>query len=71
MLIGADRFWRTIQGILRIAIGRVVPDDLPTATLAPLLRTTGLLDASALRATVDRMAQQVRAAFVRIVGEIG
>ena len=69
-LVAADRFWRTTQGVLRIAIGRAVPEELPDATLGPVLRATGLLDAAVLRATVATTARQVRAAFTRIVGEL-
>ena len=69
-LAAADRLWRTIQGVLRIAIGRSVPEELPDATLAPVLRATGQLDAAALRGTVKTTAQEVRAAFTRIVGEV-
>jgi [glutamine synthetase] adenylyltransferase / [glutamine synthetase]-adenylyl-L-tyrosine phosphorylase len=71
MLVGADRLWRTIQGMLRIAVGRSVPRELTEAVVWPLLRATGLADAAGLRRTVERTAGVVRAAFARILGEVG
>jgi len=70
LLVRADRLWRTIQGLLRISVGRSPPRELPDASLALLLRATGLLDVATLRSTVDATAEQVRAAFLRIIGEI-
>ena len=71
MLIQADRFWRTVQGLMRIALGRVIPETPPPPLLEKLLHATGLgPDEAALRAEVERLARDVRAAFVRHVGEI-
>jgi glutamate-ammonia-ligase adenylyltransferase len=77
MLIRADRVWRTVQGMLRITSGRKPGVKLSEASAAPLLRAAGealggaeVLDVSSLRATLDEIAAEVRAAFVRIVGEI-
>jgi glutamate-ammonia-ligase adenylyltransferase len=70
-LIRADLLWRTIQGMLRITVGRNPPARLPGASAAPLLRATGAVDLSALEATIDEAAHAVRAAFVRHLGEIG
>jgi len=72
MLIAADRFWRTLQGLMRIALGRQVPACLPPPLLEKLLQATGAgSDEAALRARADEVAGNVRAAFVRHVGDIG
>jgi glutamate-ammonia-ligase adenylyltransferase len=75
LLIRADRVWRTVQGMLRITIGRTAPAALPEATARPLLRAAAVagapaVDLAALRASLDALAADVRAAFVRHVGEI-
>jgi glutamate-ammonia-ligase adenylyltransferase len=75
LLILADRVWRTVQGMLRITIGRTAPAELPEATARPLLRAAAAagapaVDLPALRASLDALAAEVRAAFVRHVGEI-
>ena len=70
-LIGADQLWRTVQGMLRIAVGRNVPASLPEASVLALLHATGAADLARLQATLDETASKVRAAFVRHIGEIG
>jgi glutamate-ammonia-ligase adenylyltransferase len=71
MLIRADHVWRTVQGMLRITVGRGAAEALPDATAHALLRAVGqAVDLDALRATLEDLARQVRAAFVRYVGEI-
>jgi glutamate-ammonia-ligase adenylyltransferase len=71
LLIRADRTWRTVQGMLRITVGRGAHKELPDASAQALLRAIGsAVDLNALRATLDDLAQQVRAAFVRHIGEI-
>lgn len=75
LLIRADRVWRTVQGMLRITIGRAAPAELQEATARPLLRAAeaagvAAVDLPALRASLDALAGEVRAAFVRHVGEI-
>jgi glutamate-ammonia-ligase adenylyltransferase len=77
LLIRADHVWRTVQGMLRITVGRGVHDKLPDASTHALLRAaaealdyTGPVDLAWLRGTLDSLAQQVRAAFVRYIGEI-
>ena len=76
VLIHADHAWRTIQGMLRILVGREVGEVLPDASARPLLaaaRAANLeaTDVTGLRAALDGLAQQVRAIFVRHIGEIG
>ena len=79
LLIQADHTWRSIQSILRLTVGRVTGDSLPDEArlaLAPILGVTsnaaGLaaaaLDEAAMLRSLDDMAQQVRAAFIRHVG---
>jgi glutamate-ammonia-ligase adenylyltransferase len=71
LLMRADHLWRTIQGMLRITVGRGARDALPDASAQALLRAIGsAADLSALRKTMDDTAQQVRAAFVTYVGEV-
>lgn len=74
LLTHADRVWRSIQGMLRLTEGpRTIADPGPaSATL--LLRTAhelGLsaVDLPALRATLDELAAELRAAFIRLVGD--
>lgn len=76
LLIHADRVWRTVQGMLRIVVGRSVGDTLPDASARPLLAAARAAkleaaDVAGLRSTLDYLAQQVRAIFVRHIGEIG
>ena len=76
LLIHADHVWRTVQGMLRIVVGRSVGGSLPDASAAPLLGAAqaaklDAADVAGLRATLDVLAQQVRAVFVRHIGEIG
>jgi glutamate-ammonia-ligase adenylyltransferase len=77
LLIRADHVWRTVQGMLRITVGRGARDELPDASARALLRAVATalggeepIDLAELRATLDALAQQVRAAFVRYIGEI-
>ena len=76
LLIHADHAWRTVQGLLRIVVGRSVGESLPDASAGPLLAAARAAkldadDVAGLRATLDVLAQQVRAVFVRHIGEIG
>ncbi len=76
LLIRADHLNRTLQGLLRIAAGRAAVATLPAWVAEALARELGLkaegraaLEARALGATLEEQAQQVRAAFIRLVGE--
>ncbi len=76
LLIQADCVWRTVQGMLRITVGRDGTADLPDITASLLLRACSAagadaVDLAGLRVTLDAMAKQVRAIFVRHIGEIG
>jgi glutamate-ammonia-ligase adenylyltransferase len=75
LLIRADRIWRTMQGMLRITLGRSPRNELPVASARPLLRAAAdagmeAVDLPGLLATMDALARDVRALFVRHVGEI-
>lgn len=71
LLADADRFWRTVQGILRIALGRHIPAALPAPTVEKLLHATASgPDEASLRARVEAVAAEIRAAFLRHVGDI-
>ncbi len=77
LLVRADRVWRTVQGMLRLTVGRATrAAQLPEASARILLRAAAeagaeAVDAPTLRATLDALAGDVRAAFCRHVGEIG
>jgi glutamate-ammonia-ligase adenylyltransferase len=77
LLINADHVWRTVQGMLRITVGRGAREELPDASaraligaVADAMDQTGPVDLAWLRGTLDDLARQVRAAFVRYIGEI-
>ncbi len=70
MLTAADRLWRTVQSMVRITAGRGAA-ELPPPAAEALLRVAGAgLDLPALRATMDRTAAHVRAAFISRIGEL-
>ena len=76
MLVLADRVWRTVIGMVRLFNGRSGGGELGSAAMARLLdavRAAGLetLDADHLRGTLDRLADDVRAIFVRVLGQPG
>ena len=77
LLIRADHVWRTVQGMLRVTVGRDAGEALPDASAHALLRAvsepldaSGPIDLAWLRGTLDTLARQVRAAFVRNIGEL-
>ncbi len=76
-LIAADAVWRAVQGLLRVALGRKIPDRLPAPLAGRVLRAVDRLLGSAgpgaaagLDARLDAVAAEVSAAFARHVGEI-
>jgi glutamate-ammonia-ligase adenylyltransferase len=74
-LLLADRFWRSIQGTLRILYGRNPGPKLSEAAASALLaaaRAAGAeaVDMDGLGATFEAVAGAVRAAFIRYVGAI-
>jgi glutamate-ammonia-ligase adenylyltransferase len=71
LLIRADRQWRGVQSLLRITLGRSVPAAPPPHIVEKMVRVLDIApDDSALPAALDRLAAQVRAAFVRHIGEV-
>ncbi|WP_419899927.1 bifunctional [glutamine synthetase] adenylyltransferase/[glutamine synthetase]-adenylyl-L-tyrosine phosphorylase [Roseomonas sp. USHLN139] len=76
LLIGADRLWRTMLGLLRLTLGPWKQEALPAATAAAMLRATAPLlgqaavDVTALRQQMREQAGQVRAIFERRLGPL-
>ncbi len=75
VLIRADRLWRTIQGMLRLTVGQVSSASLPAAPGKLLLAAVERIgvqaaDQADLLRGMDEIARQVRAVFVRHVGEL-
>jgi glutamate-ammonia-ligase adenylyltransferase len=75
VLIHADHVWRTVQGMLRLTANRGAPEALPEASARALLRGAAgcgiaAVDLPGLRTILDTLAQQVRAAFARHIGEL-
>jgi glutamate-ammonia-ligase adenylyltransferase len=73
-LIEAERLWRTIQGMLRLTVGRVEAAALPHASALPLLRAAAQagvdsVDSADLLLKSELIAQQVRTMFERYVGK--
>jgi [glutamine synthetase] adenylyltransferase / [glutamine synthetase]-adenylyl-L-tyrosine phosphorylase len=76
VLVDAERLWRTIQGMLRMTVGRVEVATLPHASALPLLRAAAKAgvaagDAEDLLRKSDDIARQVRMMFERYVGKPG
>ncbi len=63
LLIRADAAWRTVQGLLRITLGRSIPVVLPPAVEARLAEALGGVD-------LEELAGGVREVFTRIVGVV-
>ncbi len=61
LLIRADVAWRTVQGLLRIMLGRSVPAVLPASVEAHLMQALGGVDPEGL-------GGRVREVFGRVVG---
>jgi glutamate-ammonia-ligase adenylyltransferase len=75
VLIRADHVWRTVQGLLRLTVGREARAELPETTQRCLIRgaiAAGLnvVDMAGLRLTLDALARDVRQVFERQIGEI-
>ncbi len=70
-LIQADRVWRAVQGLLRIAGGRIVPASVPDATGSLVERVLDRLTGAGHGSVEDRLdsvAAGVREAFSRHIG---
>jgi [glutamine synthetase] adenylyltransferase / [glutamine synthetase]-adenylyl-L-tyrosine phosphorylase len=73
VLIEAERLWRTIQGMLRLTVGRLEGTELPHASALPLLRAAAAAgveakDADGLLRAADGLALRVRELFLKYVG---
>jgi glutamate-ammonia-ligase adenylyltransferase len=71
LLIDADHLWRTVQGMLRVTVGRAAEPVLPAASAQALLRAVGrpeVGDQPALHRCLDQIGQAVRNVFERLVG---
>jgi glutamate-ammonia-ligase adenylyltransferase len=70
----ADFAWRTVLGMMRLVAGRdgAEPVGAAAEALLRVARAAGLdaVDVNVLRATLDRLADQVRSAFVRLIGAV-
>ncbi len=71
LLIRADHAWRTVQGMLRITVGREAGETLPEASARPLLQAMEAEDLPSLRADLEALASDVRDAFTRYIGPVG
>jgi glutamate-ammonia-ligase adenylyltransferase len=73
-LISADAAWRGVQGLLRIAMGRTVPTEMPAPLEARFLnvlnRAVGSQPGQSFANRLDRIAETVSTAFKRHIGEI-
>jgi glutamate-ammonia-ligase adenylyltransferase len=74
LLIQAERLWRTIQGMLRMTVGRAEAEILPDASAAALLCAVAeagvpAVDTADLLLRAESIAQQVRMIFERYVGK--
>ncbi|MFC0388767.1 bifunctional [glutamine synthetase] adenylyltransferase/[glutamine synthetase]-adenylyl-L-tyrosine phosphorylase [Muricoccus vinaceus] len=75
-LIAAERFWRTLQSLLRLTVGRVRTEHLPPASTQALLRGIAPacreppVDLPALRGQMREVASGVRSSFERHLGAL-
>ncbi|MCQ8241098.1 glutamine-synthetase adenylyltransferase [Rhizosaccharibacter radicis] len=73
LLVKADRFWRALQGMLRILLGPEPPatlQNMPVPALSLLMRALRCDDLAELEVRRDRTAADVRAVFNRVVGQV-
>jgi glutamate-ammonia-ligase adenylyltransferase len=71
LLIAADHFWRTVQGMLRVTVGRAADKVLPAASAEALLRAVAradVTDQASLHRCLDETGAAVRTVFERLVG---
>jgi glutamate-ammonia-ligase adenylyltransferase len=76
LLIQAERLWRTVQGMLRMTVGRVEEAALPEASAKLLLLAAAeagvpAIDINEFLKKAETIAGQVRAMFERYVGKTG
>jgi len=73
LLITADHVWRTIQGMLRVTVGRIGTEAMPTAPADLLLRAVAsagiaAVDIPNLLLRLEELSRQVRTLFCKHVG---
>jgi glutamate-ammonia-ligase adenylyltransferase len=68
-LAKAARLYRTVQGLLRLTVGKPRAEaDLPAPVAAAIAEAAGAVDLAAVTAQITACAGDVRAAFLRHVG---
>jgi len=75
ILIGADRLWRTLLGLLRLTVGRWQQEALPEGVAGALSHALGItsavgaaVDQARLRAQIAAVAEPVAGVFDRLIG---
>jgi glutamate-ammonia-ligase adenylyltransferase len=76
VLIQAERLWRTVQGMLRMTVGRIEATTLPAASATLLLRAAAdagvpAVDTDDFLRKAENIALEVRLLFERYVGKLG
>jgi glutamate-ammonia-ligase adenylyltransferase len=71
LLISADKLWRTVQGLLRIMLGRTIPEHLPAPVAERIACATRFpSEERALALRLDEVASGVREVFSRKIGSL-
>ena len=69
-LVSASRLYRTVQGLLRLTVGKPRAEaDLPAAVADAIAHAAGAVDLAQVNAQISASAAEVRAAFLCHVGE--
>ena len=70
VLAEADWTWRSVQGLLRIMLGRAIPNDLSAAVAGRVARAAWMVDGEVgLERHLDELAARVREVSGRLIGE--
>ncbi|WP_408870011.1 bifunctional [glutamine synthetase] adenylyltransferase/[glutamine synthetase]-adenylyl-L-tyrosine phosphorylase [Elioraea sp.] len=69
-LARASQLFRTVQGLLRLTVGKPRAEaDLPAPVASAIARAVGVVDLAGVTAQITACAGDVRAAFIRHVGD--
>ena len=69
-LIGADRLWRNVQGVLRLTVAGTFDEaEAPVGLKTTLARAAGALSFAALKDEMTATAERVRALFIERIEE--
>jgi glutamate-ammonia-ligase adenylyltransferase len=69
-LVRASRLFRTVQGLLRLTVGKPRAEaDLPAPVASAIARAAGVVDLAGVTAQITACTGDVRAAFIRHVGD--